>query len=205
MKQKLRINKFSCFRLGLVSIAIVLSSLLMGCMKSSGFQESNTYPVEIFSEMHYSQAYKSQEPPRIKSSGSSIPFKRLASGPSEILNVPEKEERQYDEFVAKNLYRVNCSMCHGVDATGGGTVSEYITSETSFYVETDGKPYPNAPPNLVDRAKTKLVDTDKLTAIDRMTDFVKIGVGPMPPYKKLLSEAEIRDIVTYIFGKANNR
>ena len=197
MKQKLRINKFSCFRLGLVPIAIVLSSLLMGCMKSSGFQESNTYPVEIFSEMHYSQAYKSQEPPRIKSSGSSIPFKRLAAGPSEILNVPEKEERQYDEFVAKNLYRVNCSMCHGVDATGGGTVSKYITSGTSFWSEEYGKPYSTAPPNLVEKAK--------LITIDEMFDRVESGMGPMPPYGKLLSEAEIRDIVTYIFRKANNR
>jgi len=202
MKQKLRINKFSCFRLGLVPIAIVISSLLMGCMKSSGFQESNTYPVEIFSEMHYSQAYKSQEPPRIKSSGSSIPFKRLASGPSEILNVPEKEERQYDEFVAKNLYRVNCSMCHGVDATGGGTVSKYITSERSFYAENNGETY-KAPPNLLESTGNTFAD------IDSMINFVRITGsqtgGPMPPYEKLLSEAEMRDIVTYIFGKANNR
>ena len=201
MKQKLRINKISCFRLGLVPIVIVISSLLMGCMKSSGFQESNTYPVEIFSEMHYSQAYKSQEPPRIKSSGSSIPFKRLASGPSEILNVPEKEERQYDEFVAKNLYRVNCSMCHGVDATGGGTVSKYITSERSFYAENKGKSY-EAPPNLLESTGNKFTD------IDSMINFVRNGSqsgGPMPPYGKLLSEAEMRDIVTYIFGKTNNR
>ena len=27
-------------------------------------QQSNTYPVELFKEMHYSQAHRSQEPPR---------------------------------------------------------------------------------------------------------------------------------------------
>ena len=29
--------------------------------------QRGTYPIEIFSEMHYSQAYKNQEPPRLDS------------------------------------------------------------------------------------------------------------------------------------------
>ena len=46
-------------------ILLIFSSIfLFGCMDKSGIQQTNTHPVEIFSEMHYSQAYKSQEPPR---------------------------------------------------------------------------------------------------------------------------------------------
>ena len=41
-------------------------------MDKSGIQQTNTYPVEIFSEMHYSQAYKSQDPPRIEASEKAV-------------------------------------------------------------------------------------------------------------------------------------
>ena len=37
-------------------------------------QESGTYPIEIFTEMHYSQAYRSQEIPRLSGVESAVAY-----------------------------------------------------------------------------------------------------------------------------------
>ena len=163
-------------------ILLIFSSIfLFGCMDNSGVQQSNTYPVEIFSEMHYSQAYKSQEPPRIEASEKAVVFK---SSSDKTLLI-SKKSHPYNEVNAKNLYRVNCSMCHGVNLEGKGPVAEYIISEDAF------APYEKAPPNLIE-------STDNYTR-EAMVGFIQGGRGPMPGYAKLLNESDIFEIVTYIY------
>ena len=156
-------------------------------------QESNTYPVEMFSEMHYSQSFRMQEPPRLAPLADSVAFVS-AGDASQVLNVPDKRERAYDPAVASNLYRVNCSVCHGVSGLGDGNAARHITSANSFYAMTQGMPY-GAPPNLVDSAATRLTERDT------MVGFVTSGAVVMPPFGKLLPEEDIRDIVNYIFDK----
>ena len=53
----------------LIAIFALSAFLFAGCI-----QQSNTYPVEIFSEMHYNQAQKYQEPPRVPAHPDSVPF-----------------------------------------------------------------------------------------------------------------------------------
>jgi mono/diheme cytochrome c family protein len=177
-------------RFVLVSGLLMLASVTAS---ACAVQESNTYPVETFSEMHYSQSFKMQEPPRLAPLADSVVF-ASAGGPGEVLNVPDKREREYDPAVASNLYRVNCSVCHGVSGLGDGNAVRHITSANSFYATTQGTPY-GAPPNLVDSAATRLTERDT------MVGFVTSGAVVMPPFGKLLPEEDIRDIVNYIFDK----
>jgi mono/diheme cytochrome c family protein len=175
----------SALMVGLLSIAAVSAS-------ACAVQESNTYPVEIFSEMHYSQAFRIQEPPRLAPPADSVVFK-TAGDSSQTYNVPDKQERAYDPAIAGNLYRVNCSVCHGVSGLGDGKAVRHITSSSSFYATNEGTPY-KAPPNLVDSA------ANRLNQREVMFSFISGWNGPvMPEFGKLLTEEDIRDIVNYIF------
>jgi mono/diheme cytochrome c family protein len=175
-------------------VIIVVGLMMLSTLASSAcaVQESNTYPVEIFSEMHYSQAFKEQEPPRLAPPADSVVFK-TAGDSNQTYNVPDKQERAYDPAVAEHLYRVNCSVCHGVSGLGDGKAVRHITSSSSFYATKEGAPY-KSPPNLVDSA------ANRLNQREVMFSFVSGWNGPvMPEYGKLLAEEDIRDIVNYIF------
>ena len=177
----------------LVTVALLLM-LSIFVTSACAIQESNTYPVETFSEMHYSQAFRAQEPPRLAPPADSVAFK-TAGDASNTLNVPDKQERVYDPAVAGNLYRVNCSVCHGVSGLGDGKAVRHITSSSSFYATNEGIPY-KSPPNLVESAASRLNQREI------MFSFVSGWNGPvMPEFGKLLAEEDIRDIVNYIFDE----
>jgi mono/diheme cytochrome c family protein len=172
---------------GLLMLSIFVTS-------ACAVQESNTYPVETFSEMHYSQAFRAQEPPRLAPPADSVVFK-TAGDSSTTLNVPDKQERAYDPAVAGDLYRINCAVCHGVSGLGDGKAARHITSDSSFYATTEGTPY-KSPPNLVDSA------ANRLNQREVMFGFISGWNGPvMPEFGKLLPEEDIRDIVNYIFDE----
>lgn len=172
---------------------LILGLLMLAAFSASAcaVQKSNTYPVETFSEMHFSQAFKPQEPPRLAPPAESVVF-ASAGAPDQILSVPDKQERPYNVAVASELYRINCSVCHGIAGLGDGKAVRHLTSTASFWATEYGTPY-LAPPDLVDSAATRL------TARDTMVGFVNGGGVVMPAFSKLLSEEDIRDIVNYIF------
>jgi mono/diheme cytochrome c family protein len=154
-------------------------------------QESNTYPVETFSEMHYSQSFRTQESPRLAPLANAVVFES-AGGVDQVLSVPDKRERAYNPAVAGDLYRINCAVCHGVTGLGDGKAARHITSEGSFWATEEGSAY-GAPPNLVESAATRLTERDTMVA------FATSGARVMPAFGKLLPEEDIRDIVNYIF------
>jgi len=174
-------------------LVMVVGLMLLGTLAASAcaVQENNTYPVETFSEMHYAQSFKMQEPPRLAPPADSVVFSSTGDA-SQVLNVPDKRERAYDPAVASNLYRINCAVCHGVSGLGDGKAVRHITSGQSFYATTQGGAYA-APPDLVVSAATRLTDRDV------MVGFVTSGAVVMPSFGKLLPEEDIRDIVNYIF------
>ena len=173
--------------------ALVFGLLLIAAVTASAcaVQESNTYPVETFSEMHYAQSFRPQEPPRLAPPQGSVVF-ASAGDPDQVLNVPDIRERAYDSVVAAELYRVNCSVCHGPTGRGDGPATRHLTSTASFWATDNPAPY-LAPPDLVDSAANRL----KLRSA--MVGFATSGGRVMPAYGKLLPEEDIRDIVNYIF------
>ena len=60
-KDNFKFNKFH------ILLACIFAFTLLAPTCQSGITQRGTYPIEIFSEMHYSQAYKNQEPPRLNS------------------------------------------------------------------------------------------------------------------------------------------
>jgi len=152
-------------------------------------QESGTYPIEIFTEMHYSQSYRSQEIPRLPGVKSAVAYNGQGNT-QDVLNVlPANEAHPYDARAGAELYRVNCSVCHGLGGTGDGPAAAHITSPNSAWASDTGTPY-GAPPNL-QNSRTRLNE-------DAMFGLVSNGILVMPRFGPLLSEAEIWDVVRYI-------
>ncbi len=151
-------------------------------------QESNTYPIEIFSEMHYSQAVRAQESPRLDPVAGAVSFQEV--GTDVVLEVPEFVERPYNATRAKELYRVNCATCHGMSGSGDGPASQYLTATDSYWATTNDAPYA-APADLIEKRATY----DR----DAMINLITNGIVVMPRFGNLLPEADIREIATYIY------
>jgi mono/diheme cytochrome c family protein len=171
--------------LGLVALCGLVAA-------ACGVQESNTYPVEIFSEMHYSQAYRVQEPPRLDEPADSVAFGNTGN-PEQVLNVPQRRTRPYDPQVAGKLFTVNCSVCHGISGQGNGPASVHLTSNQSYWATSRGAPYA-APADLV------AIRNDRTE--DALFTVISNGIIVMPSFGKLMAEEDIWDIVAYIKDEA---
>jgi mono/diheme cytochrome c family protein len=171
--------------LGLVGLLTVLG---MAC----SVQETNAYPVDLFTEMHYAQSNRSQEPPRLQPPAQSISHESAGS-PDVSLAVPEFRRRGYDPVVGAQLFAVNCSVCHGLRGEGNGPAAAHLNSDQSFWATQDNRgPYGN-PANLF---ATRSERTE-----DIWFTIVNNGVTVMPPFGKLLSEEDIWEIISYLFDE----
>ncbi len=167
-------------RAGLIAAIAVLGIAAIGC-----FPKSGTYPIEIFTEMHYSQAFRSQEPPRLDAVRGAEVFVGL--GTDETLALTLTRERDYVPAVASHLYAVNCSVCHGDGGLGDGPVATFLTTPN---LTRDGTAYA-APPNLQ--------DSRERLGKDALFGVVSSGINVMPRFELLLSEEDRWDIVNYVF------
>ncbi|MBI3599300.1 MAG: cytochrome c [Nitrospinae bacterium] len=86
---------------------------------------------------------------------------------------------------AEDNYKLYCFQCHGTKGSGGGINASYLTT---------------AP-----RDHTSAADMKKLTDDNIFTAIKEGGVAVskstfMPPWKSILSDAEIKDIVKHLHG-----
>lgn len=175
----------------LVGIVGLFSLVAAAC----SVQETNAYPVDLFTEMHYSQAQRAQEPPRLQPPAETVAFES-AGGPEASLAVPEFQRRDYNPAVAADLYAVNCAVCHGVNGLGDGPAVAHLRNNQSYYTTSTGQVMGTdtgrrLPPNLQESA---LRDNDAGLAA-----FIRSGGNSvMPQFEKFLTEEEIWDIVAYI-------
>ncbi len=164
----------------LIAAIAVLGIAATGC-----FPKAGSYPIEIFTEMHYSQAFRSQEPPRLDAVRGAEVFVGLST--EETLTLTLTQEREYVPAVASQLYAVNCSVCHGDSGRGDGPVAIFLTTKE---LTRDGAGY-GAPPDL--QASRERLDKSAFFGI------VSSGINVMPRFELLLSEEDRWDIVNYVF------
>ena len=129
-----------------------------------------SYPVDIFYEQHYQQSYRSHEPPRLIGVADAVAFY-----PPIVSTVTN---------TGADLFRVNCQMCHGADAQGTGPVLAKMIENYGYE--------PIVSPNLTNRPVSFIAS--RLEAETRPLGSSSV----MPPFGKLLSEAERNAIARYI-------
>lgn len=169
---------------------IIAAIAVLGILSTACFPKQGAYPIEIFTEMHYSQSFKAQEPPRLDAVRGAEVFVSL--GTDGVLAMTERQERAYDPAMAAELFRVNCSVCHGVGGQGDGAINQHLTATDSYYAsQNGGQTYPPAP-NILESSRTKFTD-------DAFFAFISNGQNVMPKFRLLLSEEDRWDIVNYVY------
>lgn len=156
---------------------LVLLLLAVGC---SG---NNTYPIDVFVEMHYQSSIKLQEPPRKQVPKDSVP----TTGKEEALSFVDAQKAEgprrstVNADRAKLLFAKNCAVCHGEKGDGKGKVAEYFARDKAAV----------QPSNLLD-AVTKAKTDGELFWI--LTN----GRGLMPAWYALLTEDERWMLAQYV-------
>ena len=168
----------------LVTVAVLLAVLAAACKPGDPGRSTGAYPIELFHEMHYNQTYKAQEPPRLLPpedsypvSGGAVPVPAVRSDEARAL-VAAYPAGAVDRGAL--LYRQNCSMCHGLTASGDGPVGKR-------FVEYRAPPPP-------------AFDSSRIQGLTPGEAFASIshGFGFMPPFQALLSEEDRWALVALI-------
>jgi mono/diheme cytochrome c family protein len=155
----------------LVLLLLAAVPALAGCAVPTGAYA----PVDWASEMHYQQSYKFQEPPRLAPPPGAVPItgREVATAPGQygqmqnpVPQTPENLSR------AAELYRVNCSMCHGQQGKGDGPVNDFLVRDG--YAKS---------PDLTAQGTAQRTDGE-------LFGIITEGVFVMPRFKNMLTAEE---------------
>jgi mono/diheme cytochrome c family protein len=171
---------------------VVAALALVGCSRGS-------YPLDFFSEMHYAQSFRTQEPPSLSAPADSVPVTgrevdyTVVQAQALENPVPETEDTARH---GATLYNVNCAMCHGDSGTGDGPMRERLAAAEYFGVPAD---LTGAGPT------SSKSDGELFLIITKGFGGAYFGDNPatasrflMPPYRKLLTEEDRWILVSYI-------
>jgi mono/diheme cytochrome c family protein len=157
--------------------AVVL--LLLGC-------NTGSYPLDIFPEMHYQPSYRPLEPTRLSPPDGAVPV----TGRAPSLNFAQAGELANplaptpDNLAqARELYRVNCAVCHGPGGDGQGALTPYYARSTTTA--------PVPPTNLASERVRARTD-------GQLWWIIRHGLGNMPSFDALLTDQEIWHTVLLI-------
>ena len=159
--------------------------------------KTGSHKVMVFNEMHYQPSYRSQEGPRISPPPDSVPRTgrepRYASLEEYMpLQIPTNFRNTYELAKAKELYRVNCLVCHGSQMRGDGPIVKIMTKgpmpadlTSSLTADAnDGELF----------AFVSNGGRQGYSAIQRGKD----SASPMPSFMNLLTEEERWWLVMYL-------
>ena len=171
---------------GVLLLALSVMTLT-GCSRGA-------YPLDFFPEMHYNQSYKIQEPPSLSAPTGSVPVTgaEVDYTMAQARLLQNSAPKDQGVTLGANLFKVNCSACHGAGGLGDGPMKDRLTAAgyASFpAILTGAGPTKAKPDGEVFQVVTKGFATAYGLPADR---FV------MPPFRKLLTEQERWALVRYI-------
>ena len=161
------------------------------------FPESGSNSVEVFTEMHYQPSYRVQEVPRLQPPPESVPVTGRELRPRTLdeyvgLSIPDRSVQEYDPVNGQELYRVNCTVCHGSALRGDGPIRSFMTRG----------PFPA---DLAQELTKKATDGELFGFV---TEGGRQGLSarlrgrdsssPMPEFGRLLTEGERWTLVQYL-------
>ena len=176
--------------------------------------KTGSHKVMVFSEMHYQRSFRSQDVPRLLPNSDSVLFGGLG-GPEGViekdaiqkeivpgslsqyreLEIPSRVKQSYDVESAAEIYRVNCSVCHGLSMRGDGPVAGLMRD----------KGLAPLPADLTSELTSDASDGEIFAFISRggRQGYALIEKGresrsPMPEFLLLLSEDDRWSLVKYL-------
>ena len=148
----------------LAAVIVLLAVGMIGCGQG-------TYPLDIFYEMHYSQSYRSGEPPRLAGVEGAVPVDWIPAPKSTAIHTGEY------------LYEVNCSMCHGVSGKGDGPVLNLMMEQYGYE--------PAVTADLTSQVVTAM-------GLQGVQGMMVSGITVMPSFSKLLTTEEMEMVAEYV-------
>jgi mono/diheme cytochrome c family protein len=190
-------------------LAVAGAAILL--IVSTGCNSTNEYPIDFFSEMHYSVSWHAEEPPRIDSPSTAIQVNQkmmntLAYGPMVQIGAAEPADYTLDE--AKNvknpldankanldagaaLFSINCAQCHGQDGLGLDTPKDKIGKGNAFMLNYFDPSKENLPKNLTKDPVSSLSDGE-------IYYYLSNGIEKMPPFKGILTPEQRWQLILHI-------
>lgn len=202
----------------LIAVAVFSVMLMAGCYNPKtgevnfggainfelpAFPDSGPHAVQVFSEMHYSPAYRSQEVPRLLPPDGSVP---VTGSEVVVFDVDQLKSlvspiTEYDSNKAQKVYKVNCQVCHGANLLGEGPITSLPSNRGDGTLVYEGA----APVNLLSERVTSLTDGEIFGYISwggrpglAAAARGKSSSAIMPQFSKLLTEEERWQLVSYL-------
>ena len=179
-------------RLWLLGVVVLLWAVGSGC-----FTQTGSNRVQIFNEMHYQPSYRSQEAPRLLPPQGSVPITGAEVVPPfgeyVSLTSPGDVAAGYSRTASAELYRVNCTVCHGTLGKGDGVM-------TPFFINAGFPPADLTGPVTQGSSEGEVFGF--ISHGGRQGFFTaQVGVespSPMPTFNKLLTEEDRWMLALYV-------
>jgi mono/diheme cytochrome c family protein len=163
-------------RAWVLGASMTLALVLAGC--GDVIPSTNTYPIDFFSEMHFSKAWTAGEPDGWNPPEGAVPITGGEIDYSEEEAAELENPFNANTELGQHVYAINCAHCHGPEGAGDGIVGAFLTGY-------DGP----EPANL---QESDLND-------GQMFWVVTNGIPPnMPAFKRLLTPEERWAVVDYL-------
>jgi mono/diheme cytochrome c family protein len=176
-----------------LSLLLVLLALIAGC--STAGLSQGSYPVDFFTEMHYNQSFKLQEPPSLSAVSEAVPTTgrevnfTLAQA-RELENPFETTQATINQ--GSQLFEINCSVCHGTSGQGDGPMKDHLA--TAGYRSAPADLTSSGPSAAKSEGEIYLVITNGFAKAYGLP----VNQFVMPPFQKLLAPEDRWAIVSYI-------
>ncbi len=170
---------------GFAAGALLLMTGIAACGGDNVFPAStNTYPIDVFTAMHYQEGFRTNEPPRFGMPEDGVPVsgRDPAYNPQEVGQLENPIEAT-DESIdrGQTLFQVNCQVCHGETGQGNGPMAPQFEAYDAA-----------RPADLTIQRLREAPDS-------HFYNVITFGLPPfMPPFGNLIPGSDIWDIVNYI-------